>query len=114
MVNLTQLKKENDRLRSMQKKLQEAQKNNEDRRKLLKENKKLSRNIKFGQEIRAGKKVGRIAGEVGKATGRQLFRGGKAAFNALNRYAKFLESQEQKQRIVNRQLKSSVRKRKKR
>ncbi len=112
MVSLSQLQKENNRLKMMQKKLDEARKNNEDRKKLLKENKKLSRNLKFGKEIIAGKKVGRVASQVGKATGRGLFRVGKAAFNGLNRYARFLDEQERKQRIVNSKLKSSVKRKK--
>ena len=112
MVSISQLKKENDRLKKMQKTLEEARKNNDDRRNLLKENKKLSREIKFGEGIRAGKKVGRVAGKVGKATGKGLFRVGKAAFSGLNKYARFLEAQERKQRSVNKKLKSSVKTRK--
>ena len=112
MVSISQLKKENERLKQMQNKLNEVKKNNEDRRKLLQENKRLARDIKFGKEIDVGKKVGRVAGKVGKATGRGLLKVGKSAFNGLSRYANFLAEQERKQRNINRKLKSTVRKKK--
>ena len=63
MPTLKQLQKENERLRKMQSKLNEIQKNNEDRTKLLRENKRLARNLKHGKAIRAGRITGKILGE---------------------------------------------------
>ena len=110
MVTLKQIQKENVRLRKMQSKLREIEKNNQDRKKLLLENKQLARRIKFGKQLAVGRKVSRIAGAVGKSTGRGLAKTGKGAFRGLQRYANFLDEQEKKQRSVNRKLKSVKRK----
>ncbi len=90
----------------MQTKLNEIQKNNEDRRMLFKENKLLAKNIKHGK---ARKGFSRVASNVGKATGRGLFKVGAGAFKGLQRYGNFLAEQERKQQSINRRLKSKRR-----
>lgn len=109
MVNLNQLKRENVRLRKMQTKLNEVKRNNEDRAKLLRENKRLARDIKFGKSIAVGRKAGKVLSEVGKASGKGLAIAGRGVFRGLQRYAKFLAEQEMKQRALNRRLKVSKR-----
>ncbi len=107
MPTLKQLQRENERLKKMQTKLNEIQKNNEDRRSLLKQNKKLSRNLKHGKAIRAARVTGKILSEVGKSGGRGLARIGTGAFRGLQRYGNFLAEQEKKQRRTNKQLRSA-------
>ena len=107
MVTLKELQRENKRLREMQNKLDNIKKSNEDRRKLLKENKRLSREIKFGKSIGIARDVGRVAHGVGKSVGRGLFRVGKGAVKGLQSYANFLAEQEARQRKVNRKLKTA-------
>lgn len=117
MASLQELQKENERLRNMQSKLREMQKNNEDRKRLLKENKQISRDIKFGKHIRLGKSVGRGLAQVGKQTGKEFLKVGKGAVKGLQAYANFLAAQEMKQRSINRRLRSvkkAIKKRKKR
>ena len=106
MVTLDELKKENERLRTMQSKLNEIRKNNEDRKNLLIANKRLSRNIKHGEKIMFAKSLGRGFAQVGKTTGKGLLRTGKGAVKGLTAYANFLAEQEARQRILNRKLKN--------
>lgn len=101
-----QLQAENKRLRKMQVKLNEMQKNNEDRRKLSKQNKTLARNIKFQKSKRLTDKATKVIGTAGIKTGKVLKTGGIKAFKGLQRYARFLEEQEKKQKSLNRKLKT--------
>ena len=107
MVTIEELRAENERLRKMQSKLKEIQKNNNDRTKLLRENKILARNIKHGKKIGIAKDIGRGFAKVGKRTGREVLRAGKGAFKGLQRYANFLAEQEAKQRRLNRNLRTT-------
>lgn len=111
MATLKQLQAENKRLKQMQVKINEMQKNNEDRRVLAKKNKTLARNIKFQGSKKIVDKATKIVGTAGIKSGKALAKGGVKAFKLLHRYGKFLEEQERKQRSVNKKLKS-VKKRK--
>lgn len=106
MVTIEELKKENKRLREMQVKIKAMQKDNADRRRLAMENKRLARNIKFDKSIGTAKRAAKITKTVGKASGKILAKTGRGAFKGLQKYAKFLDEQEKKQRSVNRKLKS--------
>lgn len=106
MATLKQLQAENRRLKQMQVKINEMQKNNEDRRKLAQQNKALARSIKFQKSKRLTDKATKIVGTAGIKTGKALSKGGVRAFRGLQKYAKFLEEQERKQRSKNRKLKS--------
>ncbi len=106
MATLEELQDENKRLRGMQSTLREAEKNNQDRMKLARENIMLARRIKFDKSLTAGRKVSKVASDVGRRTGKGLAIVGKGAFKGIKRYAQFLERQENKQRSVNRKLKS--------
>ena len=103
---IKELEAENKRLKQMQIKINEMRKDNEDRRNLAKQNKTLARNIKFQKSKRLIDKATKIIGTAGIKTERVLSRGGKKAFRGLQRYARFLEEQEKKQRIKNRKLKT--------
>jgi len=107
MVNLKQLQRENQRLRGMQRKLRDIEKNNEDRVKLLRENKMLARNIKFDKSLKIGRRASKIAKDVGKPIGRGVVKAGIGAFKGLQRYANFLAEQERRQKSLNRKLKSA-------
>ena len=106
MVTLKQLQKENQRLKQMQVKINEMQKNNEDRRVLAKQNTILARNIKFQKSKKITDKATKIIGTAGIKTGRTLSKVGIKAFKGVVRYGKFLEDQERKQRSKNRKLKT--------
>lgn len=106
VVSLKQLKKENKRLKDMQKKLQEMEKTNEYRRKLLKENKTLSRNLKYGKQIAVGKSVGNSLEKIGRSVGKTSTRISKSVWSGLKRYGEYLNEQEMKQRRLNRNLKT--------
>lgn len=106
MATLKQLQAENKRLKQMQVKINEMQKNNEDRSKLAKQNKTLARNIKFQKSKKLTDKATKVIGTAGIKTGKVLAKGGVKAFRGLQRYAKFLEEQEKKQRSANRKLKT--------
>lgn len=90
----------------MQVKINEMQKNNEDRRKLAKQNKMLSNNIKFQKSKRLTDKATKIIGTAGIKSGRLLAKGGVKVFKVLKRYGRFLEDQERKQRSKNQKLKT--------
>ena len=106
MVSLKQLQKENEKLKKMQSKLNEMRRTNEVRKDLLRENKRISRNIKHGKAIGIGTDISKGISKVGKRAGKDLLKGGKVAFKGLQRYAMFLEQQERKQKSFNRKLKS--------
>lgn len=106
MATLKELQKENARLRGMQTQLKDMQKNNVDRRNLLKENKKLAREIKFGKAINISKRAQGLTREVGKRSGKVLAKVGIGAFKGLQKYGTFLAEQEREQRSVNTKLKS--------
>lgn len=103
---IKQLQAENRRLKEMQITINKARKNNEDRRKLAQQNKILARNIKFQKSKRLTDKATKIIGTTGIKTGRVLSKAGVKAFRGIQRYGKFLEEQERKQRSKNRKLKS--------
>ena len=105
-LTLKQLHAENKRLKEMQVTINKARKDNQDRRNLAKQNKTLSRNIKFQKSKRLTDKATKIIGTAGIKTGRVLSKVGVKAFKGLQRYANFLEEQERKQRIKNRKLKT--------
>ncbi len=106
MATIKQLQAENKRLKQMQRKINDMQKDNEDRRMLARENKTLARNIKFRKSKRLTDKATKIVGAAGIKAGKALSKAGVKTFKVLNRYARFLEEQERKQRIKNRKLKS--------
>ena len=106
MVTLNQLKKENERLKKAQRKIVQMQRTNDERTELLKQNKRLSREIKHGKAMRVGKAVSRDLAKVGKVTGKGLVKTGKGTLKGLQRYAIFLAEQERKQKATNRRLKS--------
>ncbi len=106
MVTLKQLQAENKRLKQMQVKINEMQKNNDDRTKLAKQNKMLARSIKFQKSKKITDKATKIIGTAGIKTGKVLARGGVKAFRGLQRYARFLEEQEKKQKSLKRKLKT--------
>lgn len=101
MATLKQLEAENKRLRKMQSKINEIQRNNEARKCLAKQNKTLTNSIKFQKSKSITDKATRIIGTAGIKTGRV----GIKAFRGLQRYARFLEAQKQKQEALNRKLK---------
>ena len=105
-LTLKQLQAENERLKQMQSKINEMQKNNRDRRELAKQNKTLSRNIKFQKSKRLTDKATKVIGTAGIKTGRVLSKVGVKAFKGLQRYGRFLEEQERKQRSKNKKLKT--------
>lgn len=106
MVTLKQLQAENARLKKMQETINKAQRDNEDRRQLAKQNKTLARNIKFQKSKKLTDKATKVIGTAGIKTGKVLSKTGAKAFRGLQRYARFLEEQERKQKSVNRKLKT--------
>jgi len=106
MVTLKQLQRENANLKKAQVKLNEIARQNEARQILLKQNKKLARDIKFQKSKKLADKATKVIGTAGIKSGKALAKGGIKTFKALHRYAKFLEEQEKKQRSVNRKLKT--------
>lgn len=106
MATLKQLQAENERLKKMQAKISKMQKDNEDRRILARKNKILARNIKFQKSKKLTDKATKVIGTAGIKSGKALAKGGIKTFNALQRYGKFLEEQEKKQRSKNKKLKS--------
>ncbi len=117
MVTIEELRKENRRLREMQVKIKVMQKDNDDRKKLLMDNKRLARRIKFdksigrfGKSVDTAKKAAKITKAVGKTSGKVLAKTGRGALRGLQRYARFLNEQEKKQRSLNKKLKSVRRK----
>lgn len=116
MPSLEDLQKENARLKKMQQQLQNAQMTNQRRRQLLKENKRLARNLKHGKAIAIGRAAKQISKDVGKSAGKTLLKAGKGAFKGLGAYANFLAEQERKQKSSNRKLrtaKKSIKRKKK-
>jgi hypothetical protein len=103
---LKQLQAENKRLKQMRSKLNQMEKDNEDRRKLAKLNKKLSNDIKFRKSKKLTDKATKIVGTAGIKSGKALSKAGIKAFKGIQRYGKFLEEQERKQRMKNRKLKT--------
>lgn len=103
---IKQLQAENKRLRQMQVKISQMQKDNQDRRNLAKQNKALARDIKFQKSKRLADKATKVIGTAGIKSGKALAKTGVKAFKLLNRYGRFLEEQERKQRIKNRKLKT--------
>lgn len=103
---LKQLQAENKRLKQMQVKINEMQKNNEDRTKLAKDNKALAKTIKFQKSNRITDKATKVIGTAGIKAGKGLAKGGVKAFKLIHRYGKFLEEQEKKQKKLNRKLKT--------
>lgn len=106
MVTIEELRKENKRLRDMQVKITAMQKDNADRKKLLMENKKLARQVKFSKSIGIAKGAAKITKQVGKSSGKILAKTGVGAWRGLQKYGRFLAEQERKQKSVNRKLKS--------
>ncbi len=106
MPTLKQLQAENTRLKKMQSNINKMQKDNEDRRKLAKSNTILARNIKFQKSKKLTDKATKVIGTAGIKTGRTLSKVGVKAFKGLQRYGRFLEEQEKKQRSANRKLKT--------
>ena len=104
--SLKQLEAENRRLRQMQITINKAQKNNQDRRNLAAKNKTLARNIKFQKSKRLTDKATKIIGTAGIKSGRALSKVGVKAFRGIQRYGRFLEEQERKQKSKNRKLKT--------
>lgn len=113
MVSLKQLQAENARLKKMGVQLRMAQRDNEDRRNLLRENKKLARDIKFGKQFKTATNVARVTKAVGKKAGKDIAKVGIVAFRGLRRYGRFLQEQERKQKRTNRKLKSAKKTRRK-
>lgn len=106
MATLKQLEAENKRLKQMQVNINKMQKDNEDRKKLAKQNKMLANNIKFQKSKKITDKATKVIGTAGIKTGKVLSKAGVKAFKGLQRYGKFLEEQERKQRNVNKKLKT--------
>lgn len=109
MVNpptIKQLQAENRRLKQMQVKINKMQKDNQDRRILATKNKMLARSIKFQKSKRLTDKATKVIGTAGIKSGKALARTGVKAFKLLNRYGKFLEEQERRQKSKNRKLKT--------
>ena len=106
MATLKQLQAENRRLKKMQVNINKMQKDNQDRRDLAKRNKRLARSIKFQRSKRLTDKATKVIGTAGIKTGRVLSKAGVKAFRGIQRYGRFLEEQERKQRSVNRKLKT--------
>ena len=98
---LKQLHAENRKLKQMQVKINMMQKDNQDRTMLAKQNRMLARNIKFQKSKRLTDKATKIIGAAGIKTGKVLSKVGVKAFRGLQRYGRFLEEQERKQRIKN-------------
>jgi len=108
-MNLEELKRENERLKNIQKGLKEMEDIQSDRLKLARENKKLLRSIKHKDKIKFGKVVKKGLFKVGKTTGIA----GKQVFRGLKKYADYLERQERKQKCLNKSLKSIKKKKRK-
>lgn len=70
MPTLEELKRENAKLRAEAEGKRELIKLGEERNRLLRENKNLMRQAKFGKEIEVGKAIGRATAKIGKTFGR--------------------------------------------
>ncbi len=107
MPSLEDLRKENVRLRKMGEQIRQAQITNQKRKNLLKENKRLARNLKHGKAIGIGRAAAQVSKVVGKSAGKTLLKTGKGALRGLQSYANFLAEQERKQRVSNSKLRSA-------
>ncbi len=109
MPSLEELRKENERLKKMGEQIRLAQITNQKRKQLLKENKRLARNLKHGKAIGIGRAAAQVSKAIGKSAGKTLLKTGKGAFRGLQSYANFLAEQERKQRASNSKLRSAKR-----
>jgi len=102
MATLEELKRENERLRNIQRGINEMRKMQEERVKLVKQNKSLSRNIKYGRTIKTGK-------TVTKKVSRGVATAGRGILKGLQRYGNYIEEQKRKQDMLNKRLKKRKR-----
>ena len=94
MGTLEELKRENERLKNIQSGIRDMQKIQAERIRLMKENKRLARGIKYGKVINTGKRCG--------STGVKIFK-------TLQKWGANLEEAEKRQKRLNKSLKSKSR-----
>jgi hypothetical protein len=95
--NLKKLQQENAKLRAAQQKLDKIKRLQEERARLLKENKQLSFRVKHGRAVDISQKV---AGTTTKF--------GKSAFRGLQKLGQRLAEAERREKAYNKKLKSAV------
>ena len=110
MATLEELERENKALKTKIASERELAIIGRKRNELLRENKRLLREAKFGKQIRLAKRVGKSLGIGGEKLGRATVKGGIIVGKALIKQAKKIAEADRREELIRRGIKPRVRK----
>jgi len=107
MATIAQLKRENEKLRNIQQGINDIKKIQAERMKIQKENKALSRNIRYGRSMQFGKGIGRAIEKGTMKVGEKGYKLGASIAKSITAYGRKLNEAEAREKAYKNRRKKS-------